>query len=58
MAASRAPARRRIHTTVWRRFAARLLTGPLGFFVAGVIDWLELLAQYLGARARGRRPDW
>jgi hypothetical protein len=41
-----------------RRFAARLLTGPLGFFVAGVIDWLDLLARYLGARVRGRRPDW
>jgi hypothetical protein len=57
MAASRASAPRRIPTTVWRRFAARLLTGPLGFLVAGVIDWLELLGKYLGARARGRRPD-
>jgi hypothetical protein len=58
MAASRASAPRRIRTTAWRRFAARPLTGPLGFFVAGVIDWLALLAQYLGARAHGRRPNW
>jgi hypothetical protein len=35
-----------------------LLTGPVGFFAAGVIDWLVLLARYLAARARGRRPDW
>ena len=41
-----------------RRFAARLVTGPLAFFVAGVIDWLSLLGRYLAARARGRRPDW
>jgi hypothetical protein len=58
MAASRASAPQRIRATVWRRFAARLLTGPLGFFVAGVIDWLALLARYVRARTRGRRPDW
>jgi hypothetical protein len=50
MAGSRASAPRRI--------AAWLVTGPLGFFAAGVIDWLALLTRYLGARVRGRRPDW
>ncbi|HWF72435.1 MAG TPA: hypothetical protein VG186_03770 [Solirubrobacteraceae bacterium] len=38
------------------RFAARLLTGPAGFFLAGAIDWLALLGRYVAARARGRDP--
>jgi hypothetical protein len=38
------------------RFAARILTGPVGHFVAGAIDWLALIGYYLGARARGRDP--
>lgn len=38
------------------RFAARILTGPAGHFVAGVVDWLALLVHYLIARATGRDP--
>jgi hypothetical protein len=38
------------------RLAARILTGPVGFFVAGTIDWLALLGRYLTARAAGREP--
>ena len=39
-----------------RRFAAWLVTGPLGFLAAGIVDWLALLGGYLWARARGREP--
>jgi hypothetical protein len=39
-----------------RRLAAWLVTGPLAFLVAGIVDWLALLASYLWARARGREP--
>jgi hypothetical protein len=39
-----------------RRFVAWLVTGPLGFFVAGVIDWLALLAYVVRARLSGREP--
>jgi hypothetical protein len=38
------------------RFAARILTGRAGHFVAGTVDWLVLLARYLAARATGRDP--
>jgi hypothetical protein len=38
------------------RFAARLITGPVGHFVAGAIDWLVLAGHYGAARARGRDP--
>jgi hypothetical protein len=38
------------------RLAARIITGPIGFFVAGVIDWLALLGHYLRARVAGRDP--
>jgi hypothetical protein len=41
-----------------RRLAARLVTGPVAFLAAGVVDWLVLLARYSAARARGRRHDW
>jgi hypothetical protein len=41
-----------------RRLAARLVTGPLGFLAAGVIDWFVLARRYAAARARGRRHDW
>jgi hypothetical protein len=41
-----------------RRLAARLVTGPAAFLAAGVIDWAVLVAEYLAARARGRRLDW
>jgi hypothetical protein len=37
-----------------RRFAAWLVTGPVGHLVAGVADWLTLLARWGWARARGR----
>jgi len=35
-----------------RRLAAWLVTGPLGHFVAGVVDWLALLARWAWSRAR------
>jgi len=38
------------------RFAAWLVTGPLGHLAGGFLDWLELLGGYLWARARGRDP--
>jgi hypothetical protein len=39
-----------------KRLEAWLWTGPLGHFVAGVIDWLIALARYAVERAtRGRR---
>jgi hypothetical protein len=38
------------------RLAARILTGPVGFFVAGAVDWVVLLSRYLAARAAGRDP--
>jgi hypothetical protein len=38
------------------RFAAWLVTGPVGHLVGGGLDWLQLLAGYLWARARGRDP--
>ena len=41
-----------------RRVAARLVTGPVGFFAAGVVDWLILVWRYAAARARGGRDDW
>ncbi len=37
-----------------RRFAAWLLTGPVGHFVAGMTDWVVMLGRYWWARARGR----
>jgi hypothetical protein len=40
------------------RVAARLITGPAAFLLAGVIDWAVLLTRWLSARARGRRTDW
>jgi hypothetical protein len=39
-----------------QRALAWLATGPIGFFVAGVLDWLALLAHLIGARLRGREP--
>lgn len=38
------------------RFAAWLVTGPVGHLVGGGLDWLALLGGYLWARARGRDP--
>jgi hypothetical protein len=35
------------------RLAAWLVTGPLGHLVAGVVDWLALLARWAWSRARG-----
>jgi hypothetical protein len=40
------------------RAAARLVTGPAAFLLAGVIDWVVLLSRYVRARARGRGTDW
>ncbi len=37
-----------------RRSIAWLLTGPVGHFVAGMADWVVMLARYGWARARGR----
>jgi hypothetical protein len=39
-----------------RRLCAWLVTGPIGFFVAGVIDWFALLARLIRARLSGREP--
>jgi hypothetical protein len=36
------------------RFAAWLVTGPLGHLWAGVADWTELLTRALWARIRAR----
>jgi hypothetical protein len=36
--------------------AARIVTGPAAHLVAGVADWLELLARYGWDRLRGRLP--
>jgi hypothetical protein len=38
-----------------RRLAAWLVTGPVGHFAAGVVDWVVFLARVLRARARGKR---
>jgi hypothetical protein len=46
----------RPHDTVARvrtRFAAWLVTGPLGHLYAGVADWAALFARWLWARVRG-----
>jgi hypothetical protein len=39
-----------------RRFAAWLITGPLGHLAAGMADWVVMLSRYWWARARGREP--
>jgi hypothetical protein len=39
-----------------RRFAAWLVTGPLGHFAAGLLDLLSLLARVARARLAGRDP--
>jgi hypothetical protein len=39
-----------------KRLLAWLVTGPLGFFVAGVIDWLALVVYVVRARLSGREP--
>jgi len=41
---------------VLNRLATRFYTGAAGHLVAGVLDWVELLARYGWARARGRDP--
>jgi hypothetical protein len=38
------------------RFAARIVTGRAGHFVAGTVDWLVLIGRYVTARAAGRDP--
>jgi hypothetical protein len=39
------------------RFAAWVVTGPLGHLCGGLADWLTLLSRYVWARARGRDPQ-
>jgi hypothetical protein len=36
------------------RVAAWLVTGPVAHFVAGFLDWVELLCRWGWARLRGR----
>ena len=38
------------------RFAAWLVTGPIGHFVAGVIDWLALIVHVVRSWMAGRDP--
>jgi len=38
------------------RLAARAVTGPAAFFVAGVVDWVVLGVRVGRARLRGRDP--
>jgi hypothetical protein len=38
------------------RAAARAVTGPVAFFIAGAIDWLALGVRVGRARLRGRDP--
>jgi hypothetical protein len=39
----------------WRtRFAAWMVTGPLGHLWGGVADWATLMGRWAWARARGR----
>lgn len=40
------------------RFAAWLVTGPIGFLAAGVIDWVVVVRKIAWARVRGRRVRW
>jgi hypothetical protein len=40
-----------------RRFAAWVVTGPVGHLYGGVADLTALLARYGWARARGRDPS-
>jgi hypothetical protein len=40
-----------------RRFAAWIVTGPLGHLYGGLADWVTLLARCAWARARGRDPE-
>jgi hypothetical protein len=42
---------------IGRRFAAWIVTGPLGHLYGGGADWFALLARYAYARARGRDPS-
>jgi len=39
-----------------RRLAAWLVTGPPAFLLAGLVDWAQLGARVVVARARGRDP--
>ena len=40
----------------WTRAAARAVTGPAAFFVAGVVDWVLLGVRVGRARLQGRDP--
>ena len=39
------------------RIAAWIVTGPVGHLVAGALDWGQLLARVLVARARGKEVE-
>jgi hypothetical protein len=41
-----------------QRLLGRLVTSPVAFLVAGVIDWAALFARWAWARARGRQVEW
>jgi hypothetical protein len=41
-----------------RRLAARLVTGPAAFLVAGAVDCLVILRRVAWARARRRPVRW
>ncbi|MGI8801830.1 MAG: hypothetical protein ACR2KV_06600 [Solirubrobacteraceae bacterium] len=45
---------RRLRLRPSERVLAWLVTGPVGHFAAGLIDWLELLIAWAWAWARGR----
>jgi len=39
------------------RFAAWIVTGPMGHLYGGVADWATLLSRFMWARVRGRPPE-
>jgi len=43
---------------VLTRLAARLLTGPVGHLLAGLVDWAAVLGKVLWARVRRRPVRW
>jgi hypothetical protein len=38
-----------------RRFAAWVVTGPVGHLTAGIADWAELLARWWWSRLKSRQ---
>jgi len=35
-----------------------MVTSPVAFLLAGVLDWVVLFGRYAYVRARGRSADW